>query len=112
MAPLSTHADPCLGGRVRRACLCAVLCLGGAARAGALDPQRAIGDYVRDTWETQQGLPQSSVMAVLQTRDGYLWVGTHGGLARFDGVGFSLFLKNQHVHALLEDSSGTLWAGT
>jgi ligand-binding sensor domain-containing protein/signal transduction histidine kinase len=90
----------------------AVAILGLAAQGLALDPRQGIDEYVRETWEMQQGLPQSSVMAVLQTRDAYLWVGTHGGLARFDGVGFTSFLKDQHVHALLEDRDGTLWIGS
>ena len=42
-------------------------------------------------WSTEEGLPQSSVHAIAQTRDGYLWVATEGGLARFDGVGFRVF---------------------
>jgi ligand-binding sensor domain-containing protein len=83
-----------------------------AGAASALDPRRAIEEYVRDAWEPEQGLPETSVMAILQTRDGYLWLGTQGGLARVDGVGFALFLKDQHIHALLEDREGTLWIGT
>jgi ligand-binding sensor domain-containing protein len=42
-------------------------------------------------WGTEEGLPQSSVHAIAQTRDGYVWVATEGGLARFDGVGFRVF---------------------
>jgi ligand-binding sensor domain-containing protein/signal transduction histidine kinase len=89
-----------------------LLCLSLAGEALALDPRRGIEEYVQDNWETERGLPHSSVMAVLQTRDGYLWLGTHGGLVRFDGVGFALFLKDQHVHALLEGRDGALWVGT
>ncbi len=70
-------------------------------------------------WTMQDGLPQDSVNAVLQTRDDYLWVGTDGGLARFDGVRFVTHrvtnapgLANHSVKALFEDRSGTLWIGT
>ncbi len=68
-------------------------------------------------WE--QGLPQSCVAAMTQTRDGYLWVGTFGGLARFDGRRFTRFdqentpgLKSNQIKTLFEDSGGNLWIGT
>ena len=47
--------------------------------------------YRFDSWTTEDGLPQNSVNAILQTRDGYLWLGTFGGLTRFDGVKFTIF---------------------
>ncbi len=80
--------------------------------AVALNPGRGIDEYVRDVWEKEQGLPNGSLMTILQTRDGYLWLGTHGGLARFDGVSFTLFLKDQHIVSLLEDRDGALWIAT
>ena len=69
------------------------------------------------TWQTEQGLPNNTVTAVTQTRDGYLWLGTDEGLARFDGVHCRVFgladgLKNLQISALLEDHSGGLWIGT
>ena len=70
-------------------------------------------------WTTEQGLPQNTVKALTQTPDGYLWVGTLGGLARFDGISFSTFtpantpgLLSDAVNALSVDSAGTLWIGT
>ena len=42
-------------------------------------------------WRQPQGLPQNSVLTMLQTRDGYLWLGTKGGVSRFDGVRFTTF---------------------
>ena len=75
--------------------------------------------YVRESWTTAQGLPQSSVRAILQTRDGYLWLATFGGLARFDGTRFVVFdttntpnLRSNRILALFEDRGGTLWIGT
>ena len=71
-----------------------------------------------DSWTTDQGLPQNSVNDILQTRDGYLWLATNGGLVRFDGVRFVTFdrstdgIRSQRISALHEDRDGTLWAGT
>lgn len=68
-------------------------------------------------WGTEAGLPQNTVTAIEQTRDGYLWLGTHDGLARFDGVRFEPFglehgLQSVDITTLLEDRAGTLWVGT
>src|SRR5215204_3697827 len=48
-------------------------------------------NYLIRSWQTEDGLPQNSVNAVIQTRDGYLWLGTYNGLVRFDGVRFTIF---------------------
>ena len=63
--------------------------LSGAALA--LDPSRALDEYSVDVWRTTDGLPQNTVLAIRQTRDGYLWIGTEEGLARFDGLAFRTF---------------------
>jgi signal transduction histidine kinase/ligand-binding sensor domain-containing protein/DNA-binding response OmpR family regulator len=89
-----------------------------ATDAQALDPTKAISQYVHGHWDTESGLPQNSVSAVVQTRDGYIWAGTQEGLVRFDGVRFTVFnrgnrmLPHNFVTALLEDRKGTLWIGT
>ncbi|MGZ8833525.1 MAG: two-component regulator propeller domain-containing protein, partial [Thermoanaerobaculia bacterium] len=57
----------------------------------ALDPSMATTQYGLSVWTTDQGLPQSSVNAIAQTPDGYLWFGTQEGLARFDGARFTIF---------------------
>lgn len=87
--------------------------------AFALDPAKAVTQYVSRAWRTEDGLPQVSVLAIVQTRDGYLWFGTQEGLVRFDGVRFRVFdrtntpaLRHNYVAALYEDSQGTLWIGT
>jgi ligand-binding sensor domain-containing protein/signal transduction histidine kinase len=69
------------------------------------------------TWQREQGLPQNSVCALAQTPDGYLWVGTDDGVARFDGVRFVTFglregLRGGRVRVLLADRAGALWIGT
>ena len=51
----------------------------------ALDPERAITQYVQNVWRAPGALPHDDVTTILQTRDGYLWIGTVEGLARFDG---------------------------
>ena len=89
------------------------------ARAQGLDPRKALTQYGLDTWTTDDDLPQNSVTALLQTRDGYLWLGTYGGLARFDGVRFVVYdsgntesLHSNAVQALCEGRDGSLWIGT
>lgn len=79
----------------------------------------ASADWVVDTWLAEAGLPHNSVTAILQTWDGYLWVGTSNGLARFDGVRFTTFrsadtpgLRSNHILCLYEDAYGALWIGT
>jgi signal transduction histidine kinase/ligand-binding sensor domain-containing protein len=72
--------------------------------------------FLSDVWRTEDGLPHNAIQAVVQTRDGYLWLGTPEGLVRFDGVRFTAYaqphLKTSNVHALLEDHAGRLWIGT
>src|SRR5262245_25480064 len=77
------------------------------------------GDYLIDVWTSENGLPNSSVTAIGQTLDGYLWVGTYNGLARFDGVRFERFdpekfpaLQRARVRRLYLDWAGTLWINT
>ena len=83
----------------------------------AAEGSAAPSSWLVRTWLTEHGLPQNSVNAVLQTRDGFLWVGTNAGLARFDGVRFRTFglpegLRSVVVLALAEDRDGALWIGT
>lgn len=59
--------------------------------AGAATTNFPPADYSIAAWSTEDGLPGNSVTALLQARDGYLWVGTTHGLARFDGVRFKVF---------------------
>lgn len=89
-----------------------------ARSADALDPSRILSQYKNDRWQTEQGLPQNTVQALSQTRDGYLWVGTMDGLARFDGVRFTVFdsrtvpeLGSGSILGLMEDAEGNLWIG-
>jgi signal transduction histidine kinase/ligand-binding sensor domain-containing protein/DNA-binding response OmpR family regulator len=85
----------------------------------AVDPAIAINLYNHRVWQTADGLPQDSVNSVVEDGDGYLWLGTEEGLARFDGARFTVFdrantaaLRNSSVLILLKDSKGYLWVGT
>ncbi len=85
----------------------------------ALDPSRAPHQYGVDEWSVLDGLPNNTIRALLQTRDGFLWIGTPEGLARFDGARFETFdrtqvaeLKNSVVYGLGEGRDGSLWIGT
>lgn len=97
--------------------------------AAALAPAPLVGQasrplvpppaFAMDQWTTRDGLPQNSVNAIVQTPDGYLWVGTFGGLARFDGSTFEVMNRRDRagrhtdrVLALAVGRDSALWAGT
>ena len=92
-----------------------VVCAAGCAAIHA----DSLDGYIRRVWQAPDGLPEQTVQAFAQTPDGYLWVGTTGGLLRFDGVHFTVF-NRQNTPALEENSvfclkvtqDGTLWIGT
>src|SRR3989441_4109434 len=80
---------------------------------------RSSAPYIIDVKETEDGLPQNSVIAITQTRDGYLWLGTLYGLVRFDGIRFTVFdesntpgLNSGRIIFLFEDSQSNFWIGT
>jgi ligand-binding sensor domain-containing protein/signal transduction histidine kinase len=90
-----------------------------ARSADALDPARTLTQYVHRIWQVQQGLPQASIDAIVQTHDGYLWLGTQTGLVRFDGARFTtvddldgVAVAGMWITELVEDTHGTLWIGT
>jgi diguanylate cyclase (GGDEF)-like protein len=90
-----------------------------AGNALALDPSRALTQSRFSVWTSNSGLPQNTIDAILQTRDGYLWMGTEEGLVRFDGVRFVVSdrqnapaLRSSFVSSLYEAADGTLWIGT
>ena len=90
-----------------------------AIPAFALSPAKTPTQYVHASFGTEAGLPQSSVHAIAQTPDGYLWIATQDGLARFDGLRFKVFsnrdteaFRENLVSSLLVGRDGTLWVGT
>jgi ligand-binding sensor domain-containing protein/signal transduction histidine kinase len=87
-------------------------------RGQTLSPHKALGRYQQLIWQDQHGLPQNGVLAILRTRDGYLWLGTIEGAARFDGARFAVFdnnntpeFKSNQILSLAEDRAGSLWLG-
>ncbi len=87
--------------------------------AHALNPALTPSQYVLDNWQIPEGLPQTSAQAIARTPNGYLWIGTQEGLARFDGVRFTTFdtenepsLPSKIISALFVDKVGRLWIGT
>jgi ligand-binding sensor domain-containing protein len=96
-----------------------VLLLAFTTSALALDPHRSLDHYGHQAWRTDSGLPQNTVHSILQTRDGFVWLGTDGGLVRFDGIDFVTFdtentpqFKSDTVSDLIEDHAGKLWIST
>ncbi len=90
----------------------------GGAPVQSLDPRRLLSQYRTQVWGTAEGLPSMSVAVIAQTPDGYLWVGTTEGLARFDGNRFFVFDRSNtpafrlnEIRALCVDRSGILWVG-
>ena len=84
-----------------------------------LDPMKKLHTFPVSKWDVEDGLPQNSVLAILQTRNKYLWMGTERGLVRFDGVNFTNFnsseyenIRNNRVTALLVGRDGTLYSGS
>ena len=62
--------------------------------AYAIDPNRAMSQYIHDRWGPERGFPRGPVYAITQIPDGYLWIGTEAGLVRFDGLNFRLVPGN------------------
>ncbi|HKY21413.1 MAG TPA: two-component regulator propeller domain-containing protein [Vicinamibacterales bacterium] len=81
-------------------------------------PKRASWRAVQE-WRQAQGLPQNTIRSLIQTSDGYIWVGTKGGIARFDGVRFTTYgnrqntqLRENEIWTMAETDDGSLWIGT
>jgi PAS domain S-box-containing protein len=91
-----------------------LLCLAHEARG--LDPNRLPSQYLREEWITASRFPGGAVNTIVQTADGYLWIGTDKGLIRFDGFDFKFVpfpsdttASNVPILQLLVDAAGKLW---
>ena len=97
------------------------LCLFALALSAAAGPvtESSNAPFIVDSWSAERGLPDSEVISIIQTHDGYLWLGTLHGLVRFDGTKFTVFnenntpgLNSDRIVYLFEDSQTNLWIGT
>src|SRR5215467_5288408 len=93
-----------------------VVCLLAVAGSALAVPAR---EYSHRIWRVQDGLPQNRIHTISQTADGYLWIGTSGGLVRFDGHRFFVFdrsntaaFRDDSILALCPSRDGSLWIGT
>jgi signal transduction histidine kinase/ligand-binding sensor domain-containing protein len=94
------------------------LVMPGTAPAQLTNPAIASAEFAIEVRITDNGLPQNNATAVIQTKRGYIWVGTYNGIAQFDGLHFKVFdssnskgLANSRVTSLYADSPGDVWIG-
>jgi len=105
---------------MRNACVVAVALLLGQVEAGlALEPGRSLTQYVHAKWTADRGLPQSTILGLTQTRDGYIWIATQEGFVRFDGHEFVTYDNHAYPQivsnldvAIRGAQDGTLYVGT
>ncbi|MDT8408282.1 MAG: diguanylate cyclase [Wenzhouxiangellaceae bacterium] len=95
------------------------LMLSVSSQLSALNPDWQASQYLHDHFDRDDGLPAEIVWSVMQSRQGYLWLGTQNGLVRFDGVRFSTFnsqtdsqFATNDVRVVAESPNGVIWAGT
>jgi ligand-binding sensor domain-containing protein/signal transduction histidine kinase len=112
-------SEPASAARTVIALTSLALAFGFAPAASALDPSTPLPNYIRQTWVMENGLPQNTVTALVQTHDGFVWLGTEVGLVRFDGNSFQIFdrtslptLPDNDICCLLEAPDGAMWIGT
>jgi len=87
--------------------------------AFALDPSRPLASHAHHIWRSEDGLLQDTVSALLESRDGFLWIGTEAGLVRFDGATFDHYsrlslprFEHNDIQCLAEGTDGAIWIGT
>ncbi len=82
------------------------------------EPESFLQNWIVYEYNETNGLPTGEANTVLQTSDGYIWIGSYGGLIRYDGTEFYNFsggnatFPSSGIRALFEDSNGRLWIGT
>jgi ligand-binding sensor domain-containing protein len=97
----------------------ALLILLAATPAFCLDSNRSLTQYMHRIWQSPQGLPPATIRSIVQSKDGYVWLGTDRGLVRFDGVRFTVFpdfnaagAEEPRIRQLYEDPGGDFWIAT
>lgn len=85
----------------------------------ALAPDTRLSQCMHRSWNTADGLPSGGLMSLAQDSDGYMWIGTQGGIVRFDGVRFTVYdstntpeIHNDFIMAICPSLSGGVWIGT
>src|ERR1700759_231177 len=98
---------------------CLWICLVGWRAAAALNPDVPLAHFVVETWGTEKGLPELAVEPLLETSDGYLWIGTQEGLARFDGAQMTVVdrsntpsMTSDFIETLTPDAQANRSTGT
>jgi ligand-binding sensor domain-containing protein/signal transduction histidine kinase len=121
---LNDHATDVFAGRRLSArafalVLLAVLVAGNCKAQSATIPTPAEFEYTRTLWRVSDGLPEDTVQALTESRDGRMWIGTTGGLVRFDGSGMEVEplssaqpVSANSIFCLSLSRDGSLWAGT
>ncbi|AFM02890.1 Y_Y_Y domain-containing protein,putative transcriptional regulator [Bernardetia litoralis DSM 6794] len=90
-----------------------------------LSTSKKITQYSQHTWQKRDGLPQNSITSITQSDDGYMWIGTHNGLVKFDGREFKVFsaptdfknntqdgISDNFVSVVQNTKQSGLWVGT
>ena len=90
-----------------------------------LSSSKKITQYSQNTWQKRDGLPQNSITSITQSDDGYLWIGTHNGLVKFDGREFIVFsaptdsknnvnngIPDNFISVVQNTKQNGLWIGT
>lgn len=89
-----------------------------AQHFSSLQPNKKTSQYILKYWNTESGLTSESTNDLIQTNDGYIWIGTYTGLHRFDGANFTVYTSNNsnlpspNVLRMDTDKNGRLWLGT
>jgi ligand-binding sensor domain-containing protein/signal transduction histidine kinase len=104
---------------IARSAVIACLILACFSGALALDPSLDVSQYAHTAWKIRDGFTRGRITAIVQTVDGYIWLGTEFGLLRFDGVRNVLWqppggqqLPSGFIMSLLTTRDGALWIGT
>ena len=101
--------------KIRLFCTALLICIAVIACSLPVHAQDSAGSYVVTLYNERSGLPTGEANDVIQTSDGYVWIGSYGGLIRYDGSSFRDFspmIDSAAVRALYEDKAGKLWIGT
>ncbi len=109
-----------MGRQVRRIIVLAIICIAHLTiSAYNIDENFNLSSFMKRIYNNENGLPQNTIEALLQTKDGFLWIGTQNGLVRFDGINFKTFnntntpaFKSNSVRAVIEDSRKRILIGT